>query len=88
MPKNYLAHFAFTRPDSAFLPENQRHGVGTVRIQTDKEPETAEEFQEIAKTIFRSNPGQYDTVGVTSLETTDDFLGDTGEILEGFVINE
>jgi hypothetical protein len=85
---NYLAHFAFTRPDSALRPDNQRHGVGTVRVQTDKEPETAEEFQEIAKTIFRSSPGQYETIGLTSLETTDDFIGDTGDTIEGFVVND
>ncbi|QFG12287.1 Hypothetical Protein OBI_RACECAR_192 [Arthrobacter phage Racecar] len=85
---NYLANFAFTRPESALRPKDQMHGVGTIRIQTDKVPETAEEFQEIAKTIFRANPGQYETVALESLEPTDTFIDDSGDVLEGFVTNE
>lgn len=85
---SYIANFAFTRPESALRPKDQMHGIGAIRIQTDKVPETAEDFQEIAKVIFRSNPGQYATVGVESLEPTDTFIDDSGEVLEGFVTNE
>lgn len=60
-----VALFDFERLNSEQYPEDERYGEGSIRISTDKEPETEEDFREIAKAIFRN--GQYAAVAVKSV---------------------
>lgn len=64
--------FDFERRDPKQYPENERYGEGSIRISTDKEPETEEDFKEIAKAIFRN--GQYNAVAVKSVFYDDNGL--------------
>jgi hypothetical protein len=83
---NYIAHFAFERPDSDLRPEDQSHGVGEIHINTDEVPTTAEDFKEIARVVFQQ--GDYKTVAVTKLELLDNFIDDSSTILEGTIVDE
>ena len=83
---NYLVHYAFAFPQSDLRPESQRWGTGSVPINTDKAPETDEEFKEIARHI--GNLGGYERVAITKLEPTDRFVDDTAEVLEGLIVND
>lgn len=85
---NYLANYSFKHPDSALRPKDQLWGNGTVHINTDKVPVTAEEFKEIAKEVFRIGNGSYESVAITSLEPLDIFTDDTATVIEGTLINE
>lgn len=86
MSYNYIVHYGFEMPLSAVLPDDMRHGVGSIPINTDKKPETAEEFKEIARTIGKT--GGYAKVAITHLEPTDKFVDDSGEILSGLVLDD
>ena len=83
---NYLVHYQFAFPQSDLRPEDQRWGQGSISIQTDQEPKTAEEFKEIARVIGKT--GGYERVAITRVEPTDHFIEDKGEILEGLIIND
>jgi len=83
---NYLVHFSFAFPQSDLRPEDQRWGNGSIPINTDKEPTTKEEFIEIARHIGKL--GGYDTVAITKIDPTDHFIENTGEILEGLIVND
>lgn len=83
---NWLVHYAFSHPKSDLRPEDQRWGTGSVAINTDKEPKTEEEFKEIARHIGKL--GGYEAVGITKIDRTDKFIEDTGEILEGLIVND
>lgn len=85
-PYNFVAHYSFAFPESGLRPESQRWGNGSVPIQTDKIPETDEEFKEISRYI--GGLGGYEVVALTKLEPTDRFIEDTGEILEGLIVND
>lgn len=86
MSHNYLVHYGYEFPDSELRPEDQKHGLGTIPINTDKAPETEEEFLEIARTIGKQ--GGYAKVAITKIEETDHFIEDTNEILEGLIVND
>lgn len=86
MSYNYLVHFQFAHPQSGLRPEDQRWGSGSIPINTDKEPETKEEFLEIARTIGKL--GGYERVAVTKLEPTDHFVDDSSEVLEGIIVDD
>jgi len=83
---NWLVHYQFSFPKSDLRPEDQRWGTGTIPIQTDKVPETKEEFKEIARTIGKE--GGYERVAITKLDVTDHFVEDKAEILEGLIVND
>jgi hypothetical protein len=83
---NYLVHYQFAYPKSDLRPEDQRWGSGSIPINTDKAPETKEEFTEIARTIGKQ--GGYERVAITKIDPTDHFIEDSGEILEGFITND
>jgi hypothetical protein len=86
-PYNWLVNFSFAHPKSDLRPEDQRWGQGTIPLQTDKIPETEEEFKEIARHIGKL--GGYEVVAVQKpLKRTDHFVEDTGEVLEGFIVND
>lgn len=53
---NYLVEVAFKHKTSSLRPKDQLWGTKRVSIETDKEPETTEEFQEISKKIFHDTP--------------------------------
>lgn len=80
MSFNYLAHFGFELPLTELRPEDQRHGSGTCPITVDKEPETAEEYKEIARTIGKQ--GGYSRVAITFLQPTVELVTDAGTILD------
>lgn len=86
MSYNYLAHFGFELPLTEIRPEDQRHGTGSIPIQVDKEPETAEEFLEIARHIGKQ--GGYSKVAITFLQPTDTLIDDSATILDGMIIND
>lgn len=86
MSHNFLVHYQFAYPKSELRPEDQRWGNGSIPINTDKVPETDEEFMEIARTI--GNQGGYDRVAITKIDPTDHFIEDSGEILEGLITND
>jgi hypothetical protein len=86
MSHNYLVHFQFAHPKSDLRPENQRWGSGSIPINTDKVPETDEEFMEIARHIGKL--GGYERVAVTKLDPTDHFVDDSSEILQGIIVND
>ena len=67
-----VALFDFEVLNSEQQPEDKRWGEGSIRITTDKEPVTAEDFQEIAKAIFKK--GGYAQVAVKSVFYDDDGL--------------
>jgi hypothetical protein len=67
-----VALFDFERLNSENYPENERYGEGSIRIGVDKVPETAEDFTEIAKAIFKN--GGYAQVAVKSVFFDDDGL--------------
>lgn len=67
-----VALFDFERLNSEQYPEDERYGEGSIRISTDKEPETAEDFTEIAKAIFKK--GGYAQVAVKSVFYDDEGL--------------
>lgn len=83
---NFLVHFQFSYPKSDLRPEDQRWGTGSIPINTDKEPETKEEFMEIARTIGKQ--GGYERVAITKIDPTDHFIEDSGEVLEGLIVND
>lgn len=83
---NFLVHYSFSYPKSDLRPEDQRWGSGSIPINTDKVPETDEEFMEIARTIGKQ--GGYERVAITKIDPTDHFVEDTGEILEGLIVND
>lgn len=86
MSHNFLVHYQFAYPKSELRPEDQRWGNGSIPINTDKVPETDEEFMEIARTIGKQ--GGYERVAVTKIDPTDHFIEDSGEILEGLITND
>lgn len=86
MSHNFLVHYSFSFPKSDLRPEDQRWGSGSIPINTDKEPKTDEEFMEIARHIGKL--GGYERVAITKLDPTDHFVEDTGEILEGLIVND
>jgi hypothetical protein len=86
MSHNFLVHYSFAFPKSELRPEDQRWGSGSIPINTDKEPETKEEFIEIARTIGKL--GGYERVAITKIDPTDHFVENTGEILEGLIVND
>lgn len=86
MSYNYLAHFGFELPLTELRPEDQRHGTGSIPINVDKEPETAEEFLEIARYIGKQ--GGYSKVAITFLQPTDKFIDDSSTILEGILVDD
>lgn len=86
MSHNYLVHFQFAHPKSDLRPENQRWGSGSIPINTDKVPETDEEFMEIARHIGKL--GGYERVAVTKLDPTDHFVDDSSEVLQGIIVND
>lgn len=84
---NFVVKYSFAFPASDLRPEDQRFGKGSVPINTDKIPETDEEFKEIARYI--GHLGGYESVGIElPLKQTDHFVEDSGEILEGLIIND
>lgn len=83
---NYLVHFSFSFPKSELRPEDQRWGRGSIPINTDKEPTTKEEFLEIARHIGKT--GGYERVAIEKIDPTDHFIEDSGEILEGLIVND
>lgn len=85
MSHNYIAHFGFELPLTELRPADQRHGTGSIPINVDKVPESAEEFKEIARYIGKK--GGYSRVAITFLQPTEDFVDDTTTLLEGFVID-
>lgn len=80
MSIHYLAHFGFELPLSDLRPEDQRHGSGTCPITVDKEPETPEEFKEIARTIGKQ--GGYSRVAISFLQPTEELVSEAGVILD------
>ena len=86
MSFNYLAHYAFEFPESALRPDDQKHGTGSIPINTDEEPTTAEHFMEITRHIGKL--GGYAKVALMRLEPTDHFVDDSAEILEGLIVND
>lgn len=86
MSHNFLVHYSFAFPKSDLRPEDQRWGSGSIPINTDKEPTTPEEFMEIARTIGKQ--GGYERVAITKIDPTDHFIEDTGELLEGLIVND
>lgn len=86
MSHNFLVHFSFAFPNSDLRPEDQRWGSGSIPINTDKKPETKEEFLEIARTIGKQ--GGYERVAITKIDPTDHFIEDTGEVFEGLIVND
>ena len=86
MSHNFLVHYSFSFPKSDLRPEDQRWGSGSIPINTDKVPETKEEFLEIARTIGKQ--GGYERVAITKIDPTDHFIEDKGEILEGLIVND
>lgn len=83
---NFVVHYSFAFPESGLRPEDQRWGNGSVPINTDKVPETDEEFKEIARHIGKL--GGYEMVAITSLDQTDRFIDNSSELLEGLVVND
>jgi hypothetical protein len=83
---NYVIQYAFEFPQSGLRPGDQSMGIGTIPINTDHEIETPEDLMEVAREIGKL--GGYEKVGITSYERTDKFIEDTGEILEGLIVNE
>ena len=83
---NFLVHYQFAFPKSDLRPEDQRWGTGSIPINTDKVPETPEEFKEIARTIGKE--GGYERVAITKIDATDHFIEDKAEILEGLIVND
>lgn len=56
---NLVVTFEYETLGSETLPEDQRGGIGAVNVSVDKEPETVEEFREIARTIGKMRvPGK------------------------------
>lgn len=86
MSHNFLVHYSFAFPVSDLRPEDQRWGSGSIPINTDKVPESKEEFLEIARTIGKQ--GGYERVAITKIDPTDHFIEDSGEILEGLITND
>lgn len=83
---NFLVHYSFAHPKSDLRPEDQRWGNGSIPVNTDKVPETDEEKKEIARHIGKL--GGYEVVAITGIEATDHFIEDSGEILEGLIVND
>lgn len=83
---NYLATFSFAFPKSDLRPEDQRWGSGSIAINTDRPVVSDEEKLEVARYIGRE--GGYERVVVTKLDPTDHLIEDTGEILEGLIVND
>jgi hypothetical protein len=86
MSHNFLVYYSFAFPESDLRPDSQRWGNGSVPINTDRVPETDEEFKEIARHIGQL--GGYERVAITKIEPTDRFIEDTGEILEGIIVDD
>ena len=86
MSHNFLVHYQFAHPKSDLRPKSQRWGSGTCPINTDKIPETEEEFLEVARVI--GTTGGYERVAIIKIEPTDHVVEDTGEILEGTIVND
>jgi len=87
MSYNFLVNYNFAFPQSDIRPESQRWGNGSIPINTDKIPETEEEFKEIARHIGKL--GGYERVALQlPLKQTDHFVDDSAEILEGLIVND
>jgi hypothetical protein len=83
---NYVIQYAFEFPESSLRPDEQSMGIGTIPINTDHAIETQEDLMEVAREIGKI--GGYEKVGITDYQRTDHFVEDTGEILEGLLVNE
>lgn len=86
MSHNFLVHYQFAHPKSDLRPENQRWGSGSIPINTDKVPETEEEYIEIARHI--GHLGGYERVAITKIDPTDHFVDNSSEVLEGIIVND
>ena len=83
---NYLVQYSFKFPDSSFRSEDQMFGTGSIPINTDHAIETQEDEIEVARQIGKL--GGYEMVAINSYSRTDHFIEDSGEILEGLVVND
>jgi hypothetical protein len=72
---NYRVQYAFERPDSETLPDDDRYGFGVIVVNTDKAIETQEELKEIARFIAKNTtderPNPYPSVGIVKITETD-----------------
>jgi len=83
---NYVVHYQFAFPQSDLRPDDQRWGSGSIPINTDKPVKSPEEFMEVARHIGKL--GGYERVAIIKLDPTDHFIEDSGEILEGLIVND
>lgn len=67
-----VALFAFKRLNAEEYPEDERYGEGSIKIVAEREPETQEDFTEIAKAIFQK--GEFEEVAVTKVFYDDENL--------------
>lgn len=83
---NYMVQYSFAFPKSDLRPENQRWGQGSIPINTDKPIISDEEKMEVARYIGVEYG--YERVAITKIESTDYFVEDRGEVLEGLIVND
>lgn len=85
MPR-YTVAYAFRHRESALRPDDQMWGEGTMPITTDKEPETQEDFDEIAKTVFRAGNDYAEVKIKHVIESQISVNEDDDEPLEGEIV--
>lgn len=69
---NLIVLFSFERANSQWFTEENRYGEGSCKVWTEREPETQEDFTEIAKAIFDRE--KYSQVGITKVFYDDNDL--------------
>lgn len=89
MEHRYIATYAFELREGHYDRETDKAGWGQMHITTDHEPTTQEDFNEIAKQIFRSSDHAYKQISVIKVvepKDEDPLQLESEEILEGEII--
>lgn len=83
---NIVANYAYQKLGAGALPEEERWGFGKMHLVAERMPETAEELEEVARTIGLESG--YEVVALIDKPTPLDKLIDDGDvILEGTIVD-
>ena len=87
MPQ-YTVQYAYQVLGADAKPEDERWGFGRIPITTDVEPQTAEEFKEIARTIGLT--GGYEKVVIQSINEPRNVTvaEDDDTVIEGTIVDD
>lgn len=90
---NYSVQYKYERLDSDVTPDKQKYGFGVIVLNTERAPESIEDFREMARTIgtlrTATKTEDYKSVDILAYGETDEEITHTtssDEVLEGTIV--